>query len=64
MNTHYTATLYCKDEKIATETGDDIDELYTWLLVQVDGKFGDIHGEVCDNNTLKIVRKFRKAPIE
>ncbi len=49
---------------IATQTGDDLDQLYTWMLIQVNGHFDDIRGEIIDNTTNKTVRTFRKAPIE
>lgn len=64
MNEQFTATVYCKDERIAIQTGDDVDKLYTWMLIQVNGTYSDIHGEIVDNKTQKTVRAFRKAPIE
>ncbi|KTC79162.1 hypothetical protein OQJ13_14635 [Legionella sp. PATHC035] len=64
MNTQFTANVYCKEERIATQTGTDIDQLYAWMLIQVNGYFGDIRGEIIDNKTHKTIRTFRKAPIE
>ncbi|MCW8444082.1 hypothetical protein OQJ05_08455 [Fluoribacter gormanii] len=64
MSKQFTANVYCKEEKIATQTGDDLDQLYTWMLIQVNGHFDDIRGEIIENNTKKTVRTFRKAPIE
>jgi hypothetical protein len=34
------------------------------MLIQVNGTYSDIHGEIVDNKTKKTVRAFRKAPIE
>lgn len=64
MSEQFTASVYCKEERIATQTGNDIDQLYTWMLIQVNGHFDDIRGEIIDNKTNNIVRTFRKAPIE
>ncbi|STY28885.1 Uncharacterised protein [Legionella wadsworthii] len=64
MSHHFTATVFCKDEKIATQTGDDLDKLYTWMLIQVNGQYNEVRGEIVENKTNKIVRTFRKAPIE
>lgn len=58
----YTAKLYfAKDETDHLE-GDDLDELYTWMLVQADSQFGSVSGEIIDNKTKKVVKQFRKAP--
>ncbi|KTC89892.1 hypothetical protein OQJ18_06580 [Fluoribacter dumoffii] len=64
MSTQFTANVYCKEERIATQTGNDIDKLYAWMLIQVNDNFNEIRGEIVDNKTNKIVRTFRKAPIE
>jgi hypothetical protein len=64
MNEQYTASVYIGDEQFAKQAGNDIDELYTWMLIQGTGRFGDVHGEIIDNKTKKTVRTFRKCPIE
>ncbi|WP_028388404.1 hypothetical protein [Legionella fairfieldensis] len=64
MNHQYTACVYCNEEKIATKMGDDVDKLYVWMLLQVNGNFGDVHGEIINNDTEEIVRTFRKSNIE
>ena len=64
MNEQFTASVYCKEERIASQTGNDLEQLYTWMLIQVNGYFDDIRGEIMDNKTKKIVRTFCKAPIE
>lgn len=58
----YTAKIYIDDDEIAEESGDDADELYNWMLVKAQGKFGNFNGEVIDNETKKTVKSFRKAP--
>jgi hypothetical protein len=60
----YTANLYCNEDIIATNTGDDVDTLYAWMIARVDGNFGDVHGEIIDNNTQEIVKKFQKTYID
>lgn len=62
MPFRYTAKLYFDDEEIAHESGDDVDELYTWMLIKSQGKFGNFNGEIIDNKSGKAVRSFRKAP--
>lgn len=61
MRQQYTANAYCNEEKIAAREGDNIDLLYAWIILQANGKFGDVHGEVIDNTTNKVVRTFQKA---
>ena len=58
----YTATIFCDKAEIAHESGDDVDELYTWMLIKAQGQFGDLHGEIKDNKSNKIVKRFRKSP--
>jgi hypothetical protein len=64
MNEQYTASVYCGEEQIAKQAGVDVDQLYTWMLIQVNGHFGDIHGDIIDNKTKKTIRTFRKCAIE
>ncbi|MGL5741609.1 MAG: hypothetical protein ACRCXC_03170 [Legionella sp.] len=64
MNEQFTATVYCNEERIVAKNGNDFEQLYTWMLIQVNGVFGEIHGEIIDNTTRAVVRRFRKAPIE
>lgn len=62
MKSSYTAKIYLGEDEILENSKNDIDELYAWMLGQAEGKFGNIHGEIIDNKTNTIVRKFRKAP--
>ena len=62
MPFHYTAKIYIDDKEITHESGDDVDELYNWMLLKAQGEFGNIHGEVIDNKNKKVVRSFRKSP--
>jgi hypothetical protein len=62
MAFHYTAKIYVDDSEVDHESGDDVDELYNWMLIKAQGKFGNFHGEIVDNKTQKVVRSFRKAP--
>lgn len=64
MNEQYTVTVYSGDEMFAEKVGNDVDELYTWMLIQVNGNFGDIHGKIIDNKTKKTIKAFRKSAIE
>jgi hypothetical protein len=60
----YTAKIYHANDEIEDCTGDDLDELYTWMLAQAEGKFGSVRGEIIDNKTNKVVKQFRKAPFD
>ncbi|MDR3442709.1 MAG: hypothetical protein P4L65_06785 [Legionella sp.] len=64
MNEQYTASVYCNKEQIAEQTGDNIDKLYTWMLIKGSGIFGDVHGAIIDNKTKKTIRTFCKSPVE
>jgi hypothetical protein len=58
----FTATIYIDQGEVAHKTGEDVDELYNWMLITTEGKFGNLHGEIVDNKTHKVVRSFRKSP--
>ncbi len=58
----YTAKIYVDKGEVAHESGDDIDELYNWMLIKAQGKFGNLNGEIIDNKSGKVVRSFRKSP--
>ncbi|MHB1946643.1 MAG: hypothetical protein ACYCQI_00840 [Gammaproteobacteria bacterium] len=62
MTPNYTAKMYLDKDEILQNTGDDMDQLYTWMLAQAEDKFGNIRGEVIDNMTQEVVRQFRKVP--
>lgn len=62
MSFRYIAKIYVDDSEVEHESGDNIDELYNWMLMKTQGKFGNLHGEIIDNKTGKIVKSFRKAP--
>ena len=62
MAFHYTAKIYFNEREVAHESGNDIDELYTWMLMKTQGKFGNFNGEITDNKTGKVVKSFRKSP--
>ena len=58
----YTAKIYFDQDEVAHESGNDIDELYNWMLLKAQGKFGNFNGEIIDNKTGKVVKAFRKSP--
>lgn len=58
----YTAKVFLGDDEFAHQDGDDIEHLNEWMLIQAQGKFGDVHGEIIENHTQKVVRRFRRAP--
>jgi hypothetical protein len=58
----YTATIYFDDDEVAHESGNDLDELYNWMLLKTQGKFGNFNGEIKDNKSGEVVKSFRKSP--
>lgn len=64
MNELYTAKVFSGNEQFAERVGNNVDELYIWMLIEVNGNFGDIHGEVVDNATKERIKAFRKCAIE
>lgn len=62
MAFRYTAKIYFDDDEIAEESGDDIEALHNWMLTKAQEKFGNLHGEIVDNQTGKVAKSFRKAP--
>ena len=58
----YTAKIYLDKSVIAQESGNNPEELYEWMLIKSQGKLGNVHGEVIDNKTHKVVKAFRKSP--
>nr|WP_028372230.1 hypothetical protein [Legionella lansingensis] len=64
MNHQYTAKVYSEDAEVAQKTGDDLEELYIWMLTYNNGHGCGTHGEVIDNQTQEVVRTFKKSPIE
>lgn len=62
MTFKYTAKIYFDNDEIDSQSGDDIEELYSWMLIKAQGKFGNFNGEIIDNETQEVVKAFRKAP--
>ena len=62
MEFRYTAKIYVDEGEVESESGDNADELYTWMLMKTQGKFGNLNGEITDNKTGKVVHSFRKSP--
>jgi hypothetical protein len=62
MPFRYIATIYFDEDEVAHESGNDVEELYSWMLTKAQGKFGNFSGEIIDNKTGKVVKSFRKSP--
>lgn len=58
----YTAKIYIGKGLISSQDGNDETALYEWMLTQAQSLLGDVHGEVIENTTGKIVQRFRKSP--
>ncbi|MDP1603814.1 MAG: hypothetical protein Q8M03_11180 [Legionella sp.] len=64
MELKYIATIYSKEEVIVTRTGNDIEQLYIWIMLQLEDCFGDIRGEIVDCKTDEIVKTVNKSIVE
>ncbi|HHF7373777.1 hypothetical protein SCQ64_05095 [Legionella pneumophila serogroup 1] len=64
MSKQYTAKIYCGSDEIARQSGDNMEQLYVWMLAYVEKISGEIHGEVTDNITHQVVSQFKKQSIE
>ncbi|ASQ46365.1 hypothetical protein clem_09070 [Legionella clemsonensis] len=56
---NYTARLYFDNSEITTCSGNNLESLFIWMLTQVQGKFGNLHGQITNNKTQAIEKKFR-----
>lgn len=61
MTKHYHAKVYIDKRVIAELEGDDLEKLHTWMLATANGKFGNLHGEISEKTSGKIVKTFRKS---
>lgn len=64
MTQRYTARIYADENPIMQSSGDDVEKLYIWMLAQVHSTPGDIRGEIINNATKEIIRRFKKTPID
>ena len=58
----YTAKLFSDLQEIEQNSDNDLEKLHNWMLARAQGRFGDISGEITDNNSNKVVKRFRKSP--
>ncbi|MFO9703130.1 hypothetical protein SDC03_00205 [Legionella pneumophila serogroup 1] len=64
MSEQYAAKIYCGADEIAQQSGENVDQLYVWMLTYVEKISGKIHGEIIDNMTNQVVNQFNKQSIE
>jgi hypothetical protein len=64
MELHYIATIYSREDIIATKSGNDVEQLYIWIMLQLDDSFGDIRGEIVDCKTAEVVKTVCKSIVE
>jgi hypothetical protein len=60
MQHKYDAKIYFGEKIVLYTTGDDIEQLYVWMLSNSDKHMGFIHGEIIDNQSHEVVKKFKK----
>ncbi|WP_106225059.1 hypothetical protein [Legionella pneumophila] len=64
MSEHYTAKIYCGTEEIARQSGENLEQLYVWMLAYAEKTYGKIYGEITDKISHQVVRRFKKQSIE
>lgn len=64
MEHRYIAKIYLGDTEEETKNGDDIEILNNWMVSHINGNSNTLHGEIIDNETKEIVRRFKKTPID
>ncbi|STX41478.1 Uncharacterised protein [Legionella donaldsonii] len=55
----YTAKIYFDNFEITTNSGNKLESLFIWMLAQVQGKHGNLSGQVMNNKTHLIEKEFR-----
>ncbi|HHF7374937.1 hypothetical protein [Legionella bozemanae] len=56
----YTAK-YIDDIEMKQSSGNNLDSLFIWMLTQQEGKFGNHNGQITNNKTYLIEKKFRTS---
>lgn len=64
MKHRYTAKILFVDGESLLNSADDIEELIMWMKSQTESSFGQTNGEIIDNQTQKVVKKFEYNPPE
>ena len=57
----YTAKIYFDDFEIDKCSGNDLDSLFIWMLSQEHGEFGNLNGQITNNQTHEIEKEFRTS---
>lgn len=64
MSSQYIAKIYSTDKELAEKDGNDVEELYVWMLTYDIGHGCGAHGEIIEIETQSVVKTFTKSPIE
>ncbi len=57
----YTANIHLENGELLNKSGEDIDRLYKWMLVQANDYSCIIYGEIVGNTNNQIIKQFLKA---
>ena len=60
----YLATVYIDGSVLQTRAGSDLDALEIWMLAEAQNGFGNLHGDIIDQETHQRVKSFRKTPVD
>lgn len=64
MKHRYIAKVYLEDGQMLENSGDNLEELTSWVSGQAEASFGDIKGEIFDTHLHKIVKTIQCTPPE
>lgn len=62
MKHRYMAKIYFEDGQIIENSGNNLEQLMTWMTDQAEATFSDIKGEVFDNHTHSIIKTIQYSP--
>ena len=64
MKHQYTAKMYLDDDEVIENSGDDLEQLSVWMDEQAESAFSTIKGEILDNKTHEVIKRFEFNPPE
>lgn len=61
MKYKYTAKILLGDKVIMSDSGDDLDQLFVWLVTEATEHKEFVNGVIYDNSNHKIIKRFHKS---
>ncbi|WED43726.1 hypothetical protein [Legionella cardiaca] len=60
----YTAKLYIDKKTIEERSGNNLEELYIWMMAKAHNQTSHYRGSIINNSTQKIIRNFQTCSLE